>query len=114
MDTNNLSIEKFLIDIIRKENEALYQRILQLMSAKETFGRDLKPMTFVEACAYIPCSKSYLYKMTSQNLIPHSKRGKKLYFIKNELDTYLTKNKVRTIDEIKFDVDNQLTGWRQA
>jgi excisionase family DNA binding protein len=108
------SFENLIKDIVKKENEALYQRILQLMSSKETFGRDLKPMTFIEACAYISCSKSYLYKMTSQNLIPHSKRGKKLYFIKAQLDKWLVENKVRTIDEIKHDVGNQLTGRRQA
>ena len=43
-------------------------------------------LSFEEASRFLNLSKSYLYKLTSGNLIPHYKpQGKMLYFEKAEL-----------------------------
>jgi excisionase family DNA binding protein len=58
--------------------------------------------TFEKTRLYLAVSASYLYKLTSQNQIPHSKpNGKKLYFSKNELDTWLKRNPVKTIEQME-------------
>jgi len=36
---------------------------------------------------YLGLSISHIYKLTSTNNIPHSKRGKKLYFDKETINT---------------------------
>jgi len=41
-------------------------------------------------------SRSTIYKKAYQGLIPHSKRGKKLYFDLSEIDKWLLQNKVNT------------------
>ncbi len=57
-------------------------------------------LTFNEAAEYTGLSKSYLYKLTSASLIPHSKpNGKQVYFSKAELDTWLLRNSVKTNEE---------------
>jgi hypothetical protein len=38
-----------------------------------------------------------MYKLTSGKIIPHSKRGKKVFFDKDELDKWLSRNKVTDI-----------------
>ena len=44
-------------------------------------------LSFDEASRFLNLSKSYLYKLTSGNLIPHYKpQGKMLYFEKAELE----------------------------
>lgn len=44
-------------------------------------------LSFEEASRFLNLSKSYLYKLTSGNLIPHYKpQGKMLYFEKAELE----------------------------
>ena len=58
---------------------------------------DKKTLTIEEACNYTSYSKSYMYKLTSGQMIPHMKRGKKVFFDKEELDTWLRLNKVRDI-----------------
>jgi excisionase family DNA binding protein len=58
------------------------------------------PLSFGLAVKYLECSKSHLYKLTSTNRIPFSKRGKKIYFDKQELDVWLLKNKHLSVDEI--------------
>lgn len=49
-------------------------------------------LSFDEASKFLNLSKSYLYKLTSGNLIPHYKpQGKMLYFEKVELEAWLPK-----------------------
>jgi len=61
---------------------------------------DENPLTFKEAMDYLGYSRSHGYKLTSKNQIPHSKRGKQLYFSKSELDQWLLSNKVKTTKEL--------------
>ena len=54
-------------------------------------------LSFEEASRFLNLSKSYLYKLTSGNLIPHYKpQGKMLYFEKMELEAWLRQNPIRT------------------
>ena len=56
-------------------------------------------LSFDEASRFLNLSKSYLYKLTSGNLIPHYKpQGKMLYFEKAELEAWLRQNPVKTQD----------------
>lgn len=51
---------------------------------------------------FLNLSKSYLYKLTSGNLIPHYKpQGKMLYFEKSELEAWLRQNPVKTKTQIE-------------
>ena len=55
-------------------------------------------LSFEEASRFLNLSKSYLYKLTSGNLIPHYKpQGKMLYFEKTELEAWLRQNPIRTL-----------------
>ena len=54
-------------------------------------------LSFEETSRFLNLSKSYLYKLTSGNLIPHYKpQGKMLYFEKTELEAWLRQNPIRT------------------
>ena len=51
---------------------------------------------------YIGFSKSYIYKLTSQNLIPHSKpSGKAVFFNRDEIDKWLLSNNTITHQQAK-------------
>ena len=57
--------------------------------------------SFDEASKFLNLSKSYLYKLTSGNLIPHYKpQGKMLYFEKEELEAWLRQNPIKTQAQI--------------
>ncbi len=59
-------------------------------------------LSFDEASIFLNLSKSYLYKLTSGNLIPHYKpQGKMLYFEKSELEAWLRQNPVKTKTQIE-------------
>ena len=53
-------------------------------------------LSFDEASKFLNLSKSYLYKLTSGNLIPHYKpQGKMLYFEKADLEAWLRQNPIK-------------------
>ena len=59
-------------------------------------------LTFNEAADYTGLSKSYLYKLTSAGMVPHSKpNGKQVYFGKAELDAWLLRNEVKSNDALE-------------
>lgn len=58
-------------------------------------------LTSEEAARYLGISKSYLYKLTMQQKIPHYKPlGKMCYFNRVELEQWLQSNRIATEDEI--------------
>ena len=59
-------------------------------------------LSFDEASRFLNLSKSYLYKLTASNLVPHYKpQGKMLYFEKSELEAWLRQNPVKTKAQIE-------------
>ena len=60
-----------------------------------------RPMNFSEAAVYLSLSRSRLYYLTSQGLIPHYKpTGKKIYFLKSDLDKFLLSRRIASREEI--------------
>jgi len=72
-------------------------------------GQTEKPLTLNEAAQYLDISKSYLYKLTSTNKIPHWKpQGKRVYFTKAELDAWILRNPVKTTTDIDQEANDYL------
>jgi excisionase family DNA binding protein len=68
------SIERMLVDLSIQQKEVLNLR---------------------EACQFLDISASHLYKLTSSRQIPHfCPQGKKLYFEREALKDWLTRNPV--------------------
>lgn len=60
-------------------------------------------LTSDEASMYMGISKSYLYKLTMRNEIPHYKPlGKMCYFKREELEKWLLKNRHATDEELEM------------
>ena len=81
--------------------EVLLQKLYEVTNVTKT-GVAISPiMTLKLVSAYLDLSLSALYKMTSNRDIPHSKRGKRLYFNKAEIDTWVLEHKRVTNDDIE-------------
>jgi excisionase family DNA binding protein len=79
-------------------NELIEKRLEQieklLPGRKDVF-------TFEGCCRYTGISRTYMYKLTGTNRIPHFKQhGKIIYFSKAEIDAWLMKNPVKTTEAI--------------
>ena len=92
--------------------ESLYEEIIYLKSILgKVFTATKETLDFEETASYINLSHSYLYKLTSQGLIPfYRPNGKKIYFKRSELDEWVLKNKVYSADELEEKADNHMVG----
>ena len=80
------------------ENKIQLQQIEeQLELIKSIIMGNKKTLTLDETCKYTGYTKSYMYKLTSRKQIPHLKRGKKVFFDKDELDAWLRQNKIQDV-----------------
>ncbi len=62
-----------------------------------------------EVCEYLKISKSSLYKMTSKKKIPFTKpNGKKMYFLKEDLNNWILSNKSKSTEELESEMFNYL------
>ena len=75
--------EKFASKVLQKDNE-----------------NDIHYLTINEAAEYISLSLPTIYGMTSRKEIPHIKKGKRLYFIKKDLNEFLENGRNKTKYEI--------------
>ena len=75
----------------------------ELQVIKELLANNNKKvLNLNEVADYIGFSKSYIYKLTSQNLIPHSKpSGKAVFFNRDEIDKWLLSNNTITHQKAK-------------
>ena len=87
-------------------NKSIEQRIEELEALVYATKNVL---SFDEASKYLNLSKSYLYKLTSAQQIPHYKpQGKMIYFEKDALDAWLRQNPVKTQTQISQEASNYI------
>ena len=76
------------------------KEIADLITANTLFCTK-EVLTSDEAAKYMGVSKSYLYKLSMRQQIPHYKpMGKMVYFNRLELEQWLQNNRVSTATEI--------------
>ena len=63
-----------------------------------------------EACEYLGYKKSYLYKLTSSGIIPHSKpNGKAIFFDKAKLEAWMLSNPSTSFSDKKIMASTYIT-----
>lgn len=79
----------------------LEQRLSVVEDTIKVAGLTVKEvLTFDETVAFTGLSKSYLYKLTMNRIIPHFKpNGKLCYFNRIEVEEWLQQNRVVTAEE---------------
>jgi excisionase family DNA binding protein len=68
--------------------------LLELDNLRAKIETNERPIPFREACRYLDLAPSFVYKLTHRKEIPCYKPfGKKLYFMKSELNAFILRNK---------------------
>lgn len=84
-------------------NKAMTEELRQVadLITANIISTQKEVLTSDEAARYLGISKSYLYKLTMRQRVPHYKpMGKMCYFNRLELEKWLQSNRVATGDEI--------------
>ena len=91
------------------------QTLHELEQILKTHSDDTKPLRFRDACVYLGCSSSYLYKLTHRKSIPYYKpNGKMIYFKKLDLEQYLLRNRIKSIEEIENEASQYVVNGRKG
>ena len=76
--------------------------ILFTESLSKLIEESAKPLTRIEAAAFLSVTSGTIHKMAMNRLIPYYKpNGKTLYFKKSELIKYLEQNRVQPKTEVE-------------
>jgi excisionase family DNA binding protein len=95
------------INYSEKEFKELLKEAMREVCDEQTRGDNLGDnplLTIEEAAKLLNYKKNTLYEKTSKRLIPHIKKGKKLFFYKKDIEAWLKTGSVKTMDEIKSEV----------
>ena len=67
-----------------------------------------------EAAQHLQLSRSYLYKLMSRHELPYYKPGgKKAFFKQRDLDAYMQRNLIKSIEQIQSEAQEYLHRSRQ-
>ena len=65
-------------------------------------------LSIEDACVYLQLPKNTLYGYCHNNVIPFYKRGKRSFFLRSDLDTWLASGRKKSVKEIETDALNSL------
>lgn len=90
----SLSVEEYI---------QLSREILQEFTTNDGGSKNVagEIMDVDEAAAYLKMAKQTVYSMVSRRLLPYFKRGKRVFFRKEELLSWLEKGRKYTKEEIQ-------------
>ena len=80
------------------------EKALQFMKPTEQDNSNLY-IGIEEASTLVSLSINTVYGKVSRREIPHYKRGKKLYFLKDELQKWIGSEKVLSVEEVMTDLE---------
>jgi len=92
---SNVSLDELANCVAEKINS------LQKNNNHQELIKEKEYLTPDDACEFIQLAKPTLYTLTSKNLIPFIKKGKKLYFKRSDLIEWLNSGKRCTRQEIE-------------
>lgn len=67
-------------------------------------------LTVGGAADFLSLSVPTIYSKVSRREIPYMKRGKRLYFLREDLENFLRNGRVKTINEMEVEADQYLAG----
>lgn len=112
--TNNLLWDSFATKIINKMQNNPFDEISERLSRieqelrrqainsskTESSNPESHFLTVIEAAAFLKLAPQTVYALTSKKKIPYLKKGKRVYFTKEQLISWMESGRKKTSDEI--------------
>lgn len=103
MDTNEISFENLPQAVAHLANEIATVKYL----VQKTYLPEVKEPRIAigidEACKVVDKAKSTVYTLCRKRILPSYKKGKKLYFFRDELLEWIENGRRKTMEEINDD-----------
>ena len=87
-------------------NEKIYKSLSEIKQLLT--NQNFEPLDLNQAAEYLKLKPSYLYSLVHQKKIPYYKpNGKRIYFNKLDLNKYLAKIRIMSVDEVEEEHNKQ-------
>ncbi len=115
MFSNEITFEKlpqaleYLINKVEKLETLLSETTSELPQTDKWFNLQ-------ELCEYLPDrpARQTVYGWIGKRLIPYHKKGKKLQFLKAEIDSWLKEDKRKSITELQAEAQNYVNAKKKG
>lgn len=100
-----------VLDEVREELESIIENALRKVLSEDNKDRSYHhpPSTDLldikAASRFLGLAVPTLYSQVSKRLVPHSKRGKKLFFSKSELIQWIKDGNRKTLSDLQVDAE---------
>ena len=103
------SMEKIIVTTANELEALIQNSVRKAINEQPEREQDRSSQTFSisEAANYVNLSPQTLYGFTSKRKIPFIKKGKKLYFKKDDLDKWLETGRKKSKDEIQDELNQK-------
>ncbi|MBQ0732969.1 helix-turn-helix domain-containing protein [Aquimarina celericrescens] len=115
--TENITFEQLPNSVkILTEEVSEVKRLLIEIQDQGSFKNTNTWFDLPELCKYLPekPAQPTVYGWVSKKSVPFHKRGKKLYFLKSEIDEWLKQGRKKTVSEIEAETDNYLSKHKKG
>lgn len=105
----NMTEEEFK-NLLRETIEEALRNIDKRKSSEQNL------LSVEEASVFLKLKITTLYEKAANKLIPHFKKGNRLYFYRNELEAWLRQGKVKTLEELRDEASaylNSHSKWKK-
>lgn len=93
------------------DSNAIFQKLNRLENL--IIGTSKQIFTVEDVVNYTGFSKSYVYKLVHNNILPYSKpNNQTLFFVKTEIDEWMLQNKSKSISQIEQEAHNYVNNKR--
>jgi excisionase family DNA binding protein len=99
-----------LVATLAEKIERLEKTIIAIKESTSVEAVNDDLLTIDEAALFVRLTKNTLYSLVSKSKIPVSKRGKRLYFRKKELEKWIAQGRRKTESELAADTEAYMLG----
>lgn len=103
-------LEEFFTPIFERSLTEVMQKQFRASDSHKNYQNDI--LSANEAAQFIGVSLPTLYGLTSARKIPHNKRGKRLYFDRQELVAWIREGKRKSMSEIEDEAAGYISTTR--
>lgn len=79
-----------MVSNLFRQLERIETRVIELQNQRETPLPEKEILTLKEVCELLDRTPPTIYQLVNQRRIPHTKKGKRLYFSRREINKWIS------------------------
>ena len=96
-------------DSLPQAIQELLQKVDVLLDLIKNYANSEKQaideiMSIDDACEFLQVKKKHIYRLSMRNALPKIKKGRRLYFLKSDLISWLKQSRIESTNKRKYKI----------